>query len=264
VLYEVNNNHSTQKKNPISARAPDGSTTLSRPTTTITEPPLTAKPVKIYTHGDLTKNDIFISVDDGWSEQHIEDDLRTADRYAIPLTFFPAGTAIQGKEEVFREIFNRGHAIENHTFNHNIIYQDTSTAEIIGEIEDQKTALSDAIGVNIKQRFFRPPGGDGILWDNHGNRLETPYPGIIEACQKLELDVAIWNIDSNGWMMGARNATPEAINYSLNNVTKDLSTKGKGGIILTHAIADDAAALPLIVEAVKARGLEPRSMRILP
>jgi len=90
--------------------------------------------------------------------------------------------------------------------------------------------------------------------------LAVPYPNILQACAEANLDIAIWNIGTNGTQKGAYYASPEAVNFCIRNVTNSLPALGKGGIITTHAIADDAATLPYIIEAVRKQGLTPKSM----
>jgi len=64
----------------------------------------------------------------------MESALKTAEKYGIPLTFFPAGRANRENPAVYKEISVRSHAIENHTYSHKLITSDTTKRKIAFDI----------------------------------------------------------------------------------------------------------------------------------
>jgi peptidoglycan/xylan/chitin deacetylase (PgdA/CDA1 family) len=163
------------------------------------------------------------------------------------LTFFPIGTVIGQHPDLWRDVIARGHAIENHTWDHHALSQ-LSNSDIWSEMAHQAEAVRDAVGSEYREQFVRPPGGDGIF--NYQQRI----PDIAAT---LGLKVCMWSSDSNGWKIYPRQDAA-AIDYIVANAMADF---GPGSIILQHVLANDIAALPRLVDEANRRGLQAVTLR---
>ena len=199
--------------------------------------------------GDRTKPYVYLSVDDCYDPKMVEKAMDTAERYGVKLTFFPIGRNVARNPNLFKEMYLRGHAIENHTWDHSWL-SGKSASFISDEIRRQHDAVQNAIGKPYKQHFLRPPGGAGIFSTEH------PNPLLPITAQQLGYKIAMWTADSNGWRMYPRTDTA-AINYIMQNVNAYYS---RGSIVLQHALPDDMIALPKIISEALHNGWKPITM----
>jgi peptidoglycan/xylan/chitin deacetylase (PgdA/CDA1 family) len=123
-----------------------------------------------------------------------------------------------------------GHAIGNHTWNHQYIkYKEDGAAR---EIDRTSSFIEELTGV--KTSLFRPPGG---ILNN----------GLAAYAQKKNYTVVMWSADSLDW----RSATQSL----MDNVFRQASS---GGIVLMHDGGGNRAktvqALPNIIARLKKEG----------
>ncbi len=124
----------------------------------------------------------------------------------IKATFFWVGRYLQVYSELGKKVAAAGHAIGNHTWNHQYIkYNEEGAAREI----DRTTALIEEV-TGIKTAIFRPPGG---ILNN----------GLVAYAQKRNYTVVMWSADSLDW----RTATQSL----MENVMKQANS---GGIVLMH------------------------------
>ena len=149
---------------------------------------------------------IALTFDDGpWPTTTIQI-LDILKKNNIKATFFWVGRYLQVYRELGKKVAAAGHAIGNHTWNHQYIkYNEDGAAREI----DRTTALIEEV-TGIKTAIFRPPGG---ILNN----------GLVAYAQKRNYTVVIWSADSLDW----RTATQSL----MKNVMKQANS---GGIVLMH------------------------------
>ncbi len=206
-------------------------------------------PGEVVWHGDKRKPYVYFTVDDCYDPKMVEKAMNSAEKYGIKLTFFPIGKNVARNPNLFKEVHLRGHAIENHTWDHSWL-SGKDEKFISDEIRRQHDAVQNALGVPYTQHFLRPPGGAGIFSTEH------PNPVLPITAQSLGYKIAMWTADSNGWRMYPRTDTA-AINYIMKNVNAFFF---RGSIVLQHALPDDMIALPKIISEALARGWKPITM----
>ena len=124
---------------------------------------------------------LYLTFDDGPSNEFTWSILDALDEYDAKATFFPVGARFRGTEDLVRSIASRGHQIGNHTINHpNLV--SVSDGEVRSELEEANEAIATLVGV--VPTCWRPPAGssdgrvDGIaaglglekvLWNRGGN-----------------------------------------------------------------------------------------------
>ncbi len=103
------------------------------------------------------RSEIAITIDDGPDPEVTPRVLDILDRYNARATFFCIGTLAERHPDLCREIIRRGHAIENHSQHHSVLFSLFGPGRIYSEVQHAQAALSAIIGHT--PRFFRPTAG---------------------------------------------------------------------------------------------------------
>ncbi|MEG4500562.1 polysaccharide deacetylase family protein [Microcoleus sp. F10-C6] len=148
----------------------------------------------------------------------------------IKATFFWVGRYLQSYPEIGKQVAAAGHAIGNHTWNHEYLkYNEYGAAR---EIDRTSSLIEDLTG--IQTSMFRPPGG---ILNN----------GLVAYAQKKNYAVVMWSADSFDW----RTLTESLID----NVMRQANS---GGIVLMHDGGGNRArtvkALPDIIARLRKEG----------
>lgn len=118
----------------------------------LTKTPDIIKPIA----GDFTwdiktdKKEIFLTFDDGPDPEVTPMVLEILEKYNARATFFCVGSNVERYPEVFNEVVDSGHAVGNHTQNHEKGWETTKHAYLRSAIECSQWVSSD---------LFRPPYG---------------------------------------------------------------------------------------------------------
>ncbi|MEG4231117.1 polysaccharide deacetylase family protein [Microcoleus sp. Pol11C3] len=124
----------------------------------------------------------------------------------IKATFFWVGRYLQTYPKIGKQVAAAGHAIGNHTWNHQYIqYNEDGAAR---EIDRTSSLIEELTG--IQTSMFRPPGG---ILNN----------GLAAYAQKKNYTVVMWSADSFDW----RSLTESL----MDNVMRQAHS---GGIVLMH------------------------------
>jgi len=179
---------------------------------------------------------VALTFDDGPSEdtERILEVLRT---YDLKATFFMLGRQVELFPETARRVVAEGHEIGNHSYSHPIyLFRGAGATRL--QLERAQEIISKIAGT--QPRLARPPCG-------------VRTPAYFAAAEALGLRTVQWDVAGFDWK--ERTSTEIA-----DSVLRDASA---GSIILLHD-ADSAlkrdrsatvAALPTIIEGLKARGL---------
>ncbi|MCX7716281.1 MAG: polysaccharide deacetylase family protein [Endomicrobia bacterium] len=106
-----------------------------------------------------SKNNFYVvlTFDDGPYPEYTEQILYILKKFNVKATFFLTGKHVKKFPEVVYKIYNEGHIIGLHGYNH-IDYTKLSKSQILNEIKKVKMVTESIIGKN-KIQYFRPPGG---------------------------------------------------------------------------------------------------------
>ncbi|MBD0342873.1 MAG: polysaccharide deacetylase family protein, partial [Microcoleus sp. Co-bin12] len=148
----------------------------------------------------------------------------------IKATFFWVGRYLQAYPEIGKQVAAAGHAIGNHTWNHQYLkYNEDGAAREI----DRTSSLIEKL-TGIQTSIFRPPGG---ILNN----------GLAAYAQKKNYAVVMWSADSFDW----RTLTESL----MDNVMRQAKS---GGIVLMHDGGGNRArtvkALPDIIARLRKEG----------
>ena len=261
---------STTSSSPPTTFAPPTTTappaTTTPPTTTVPAPPPTSNsggkppvtvaptpadpnapegaPAQRISRGANGKPIVALSFDAGSDFGYAGQILDYLQAEGIKASFGMTGTWAEKNPDAFRRVVNEGHHLINHTYSHQS-WTGVSSGRLplskdarIDEVEHADRVFVQLAGKSAKP-WYRPPYGD-IDRDGSTEKL------LGQLGYKYN---AMWTIDSLGW----QGLSPEAIAARCN--------KGlvPGAILLFHvgSQSEDANALPAIVAAIRAAGMQP-------
>ncbi len=195
---------------------------------------------------------VALSFDDGPDPEWTPRVLDILKRYNVRGTFLMIGEIAQNNVGVMQRVFREGHEIGNHTFTHPDISEISS-----GQLELQLTLTERlfAAKLGVQPLYFRPP----YSIDQEPDTNDQAAP--VEKVQGLGYVIVGNKIDTNDWDEHPRK-TPKEISDSVFQQISDMETRpwARGSIILLHDGGGDRsatiAALPVLIEALRARGYE--------
>ncbi len=177
-------------------------------------------------------NLVAITFDDGPIPQMTAQYLAVLDEFNVRATFFMVGQNINQYPELAGKVLRYGSEIGSHSWRHARL--DKLTAD---EISEDLSLAEYQVQINLGQQvnLFRPP---------YGIRNDT----ILAVAKELSYQVIIWDVDPRDW----EDPPPEYI------VASVLGQVQPGSIILLHeGHPNTLKALPVIIQKLRERGLEP-------
>lgn len=161
---------------------------------------------------------IAITFDDGPEGNYTKQLLDGLKERGVKATFFVLGKSIVGNEDLILRMYEEGHLIGNHTYNH-VELDKENDENGVKEIEKTNEIIKQITG--YEPEFIRPPFG---AWRK-------------EQMNQADMFPVMWTIDPLDWKY---QNTEYVVNHILNNV-KD------GDIILLHDIFETSVEAALIV-----------------
>lgn len=189
-------------------------------------------------HGPRTSNDVAITFDDGSDPATTVRILDILDAAHVKGSFFVAGKTVEASPQVVREIVAHGHLVGNHSFHRDEWrWLDPRYPEL------ERTQRAFALELGRCPVWFRPP---------HGQR--TPMMARVVKDHRMRMamwDVSVGDHDSDDAHQIANDVLQEVRGGSI--IDLNTSVDGAGS---AHEAAV-VAALPLIIDGLRARNLKP-------
>jgi peptidoglycan-N-acetylglucosamine deacetylase len=129
----------------------------------------------------VQRGEIALTFDDGPDADLTPRVLDLLDQAGTQATFFCVGARARAHPQLVREIAARGHAVENHAFEHSRAMGFYGVGRLVRDIGDAQKTLADITGSAPK--FFRAPFG-----------IRTPLTE--PALARLGLRCVAWNVRS--------------------------------------------------------------------
>lgn len=194
--------------------------------TTPTPKAVPKNPSKPKSIQPVSEKRIALTFDDGPHPKVTKQILKTLEKYKAKATFFVIGQEVKKYPEIMKEVYDAGHEIGNHTYNHEKLTT-LSQKEVKHQIQSTDEIIKSVIGKNAT--VFRPP---------YGSYDET-------IIKQLKVPSVMWTIDTLDWKHRDPEKTALAIEEQVNN----------GSIILMHDIHQATAdALETILEELQKQG----------
>src|SRR6267154_2007205 len=183
----------------------------------------------------LADHEVVLTFDDGPLPKYSNQILDILAAQCVKATFFLVGSQANANPAGVRKVRDAGHTVATHTQNHPSNMQRMPLDRAQKEIDDGIASVTAALGDETGPApFFRIPG----LARNDGIETYLESRGI-----------QIWSADfpADDW----HRISPQRV-YDL--AIKRLEAKGKGILLLHDIQARTVAALPKILQTLKARG----------
>lgn len=179
----------------------------------------------------------YLTFDDGPDGTITPAMLDVLKNYGVKATFFVVGIKVDRYPNTLKRILNEGHAIGNHTYNHNYAKNNDLTA-FATELERTNQSIERITGERTS--VIRVPGG------STGTFRAQVMPGLT----KLGYEYFDWNVDSRDALDRKQTATQMA-----DRVVHDVA-QHKVAIVLMHSINTPTTlkALPAIIEGIQKKG----------
>lgn len=172
---------------------------------------------------DRNDGTIAVTFDCAWNDDDIDSILDTLDVYSCKATFFVVGDWVEKYPASLRKIYERGHEIGNHSYNHSD-YTKLGKDELIADMNKCDEAVEAVIGT--KPLIVRAPSG---------GYNDT----VVKTCDERGTPCIQWSVDGIDY----GDADPNGIIKRTTSVTKS------GDIILLHNGTEHTAkVLPQILE----------------
>ena len=188
---------------------------------------------ELVCRGDGRRAQVALTFDDAPLPQTTEAVLATLAEKQVRGTFFAIGAQMAAQPQLTRRIVAEGHQLANHSWSHPRFLL-KSPAFIAREIDDTEAQIR-AAGYRGKA-YFRPPYGKKLL-------------GLPWALKQRGITTVMWDVDADRFR--AQGAAAMA--------AQTVAAARPGSIILLHPFcaeecATDRAALPLMIDGLRARG----------
>lgn len=184
---------------------------------------------------------VYLTFDDGPDSENTPLVLDILKKNNIRATFFVLGTQVENNPELLKRMYQDGHAIGNHTYNHiyRELYQSPDT--YVQQLYHNDTLIKNILGV--RPRISRAPGGSaGSFTKAYWPRLKAD--GYIEV----------------GWNVSSGDASLAKANDIRDNVISQIASNKSlwsHAIVLMHdgsGHMETVKALPDIIKYLKDNG----------
>ena len=177
---------------------------------------------------DDRKKQVALSFDDGPHAVYTEMLLDGLAERNVKAAFFVVGKNIAGNEKLISRMYQEGHVIGNHTYDH-VKLCELSDAEACEQIEKTNTLIREITGTELE--FVRPPFGE---WNHDMECSFTMIP-------------VLWDVDPLDW-------TTKNQHQIVQHVLKEVKD---GDIILLHDYYESSVGAALqIVDELQKQGYE--------
>jgi peptidoglycan-N-acetylglucosamine deacetylase len=195
--------------------------------------------------GAAARGAIAITIDDGPDPAVTPQLLALLDQHAVKASFFCIGERVERFPVLAREIVDRGHALENHSYRHLHRFSLLGPKALRAEVARAQQAIVGATGQT--PRFFRAPAG-----------LRNPFLEPVLAPARLQLV---------SWTRRGFDTVSRDPGRVLARLTRRLAA---GDILMLHdghaarsvsGVPIALEVLPPLLAAVRALGLAPVTLR---
>ena len=191
--------------------------------------------------GPKTRSQVALTFDDGPDPEITPRVLDALGAYAARATFFMIGKHLEQATRVAERALAEGHEIGNHSWAHSYVQNFYSAARLLADI-DRADALIRSLTNTAATPLYRAPVG-------------LKSPDLARAAHARALTVVAWSVHSR-----------DTIDSNPKRVAERVLAKVRpGDIVLMHDGHQHAGthrrsgadALPLILEGLRARSLQP-------
>ena len=182
---------------------------------------------------------VFLTFDDGPTEEVTPHILDILDKYNIKATFFVLGTRVKQNPDILKREYEAGHYIANHGYSHKYSSVYKSADTVLGEYNRTENAIRDALrNDSYSSNLFRFPGG------SHGG----PYEKVKKEARSKLNEYGIAYLDWSALTYDAEGAKTK------DDILKNLKETINGWnnvVILMHDAADKKVTYETLEDVIK-------------
>ena len=182
---------------------------------------------------------VFLTFDDGPTEEVTPHILDILDKYNIKATFFVLGTRVKQNPDILKREYEAGHYIANHGYSHKYSSVYKSADAVLEEYNRTENAIRDALGNDsYSSNLFRFPGG------SRGG----PYEKVKKEARSKLNEYGIAYLDWNALTYDAEGAKTK------DDILKNLKETINGWnnvVILMHDAADKKVTYETLEDVIK-------------
>jgi len=183
----------------------------------------------VYYKGNVEDKIVAFACNVDWGNEYIKPMLDIFSNYDIKITYFVTGRWAKDNPELLKTIYNEGHEIGNHGYQH-IDYDKLDYERNKEEILMAHDIIENILG--IQPKFFAPPSG-------------AYNENTVKAAKDLDYDVILWSVDTIDWK--------DDTNKEL--IVKRVKDKiHESAIVLMHPTKETVKALPEIISYLFDKG----------
>ena len=177
----------------------------------------------------VTEKVVALTIDDGPSLSVTPKVLSVLDNYNVKATFFLVGKQVVQHSNIAVSIYDKGHVIGNHGYEH-IRIESLDSKSVLKSIAKSQVIFYETLG--LFPQFFRPPFGR--LKDSQLQVFDTHFKHVVR-----------WSIDPQAW--NKSNSNREVIRHVI-------SALKPGRIIVLHENKRLPSLLPGLIKAIRKQG----------
>ncbi|WP_156291704.1 delta-lactam-biosynthetic de-N-acetylase [Oceanobacillus salinisoli] len=182
---------------------------------------------------------IYLTFDNGYEEGYTDDILDVLKKQDVPATFFVTGHFVTSQPDLVKRMVDEGHIIGNHSYHHPD-FTIVSKESMKKELESLEKAVAE-VSDQEEIKFLRPPRG---MFNER----------TLQWANELGLTHVFWSLTFTDW----NTANQKGWRFAYDQIMKQMHP---GAIILLHAVSsDNAQALERIIEDLKSKGYEFKSL----
>lgn len=185
---------------------------------------------------------VYLTFDDGPDLENTPPILDILKKHNIKATFFVVGSQIEKHPEILRRIYQEGHAIGNHSYNH--VYRELyqSANSYVSQLRHTDEIIKQVTGV--RSRISRAPGGSA-------GSFTKEYWETLSRLGYVEI----------GWNISSGDASREKAGQIMRNIAFQMESKHlwSHAIVLMHdgrGHSETVKALPAIIKFYQDRHFE--------
>jgi peptidoglycan/xylan/chitin deacetylase (PgdA/CDA1 family) len=224
------------------AASPPSTTVVAASTSTSVEgvAPAAGAPAMFVPNGPRTRTGVALTFHGSGDHTLALELLAAAARARAPITVFAVGTWLEQQPDMARRILDAGHELANHTYTHPSLARvdRAGVAREIARCRDVLTRLGGSGG-----EWFRPSG------------IDRPTDLMLEEAGRAGYRVSVgFDVDPHDYQDPGADAVLSRVKAGVQ----------AGSIVSLHfGHAGTVAAFPVVVAAIRDRGLEPVLVRHL-
>jgi peptidoglycan/xylan/chitin deacetylase (PgdA/CDA1 family) len=185
---------------------------------------------------------VVLTFDDGPAPvSALESILDTLNEHEIKAEFYVLGSEVRLYPDAARKIVQQGHDIQNHSWSHPNLTQE-SERDVRRELEQTQDIIKSETGATPTK--IRPPYGAGGF-------LGHLDPELVEITRELSLTIVTWDIDTEDWK------APKGLGEEkIGNIQSQFAQQGRKSLfsILMHVQPATAGDLPSFISQLQEWG----------